>query len=104
MIRSTTSSTESLLLRDARRDAKLLARQSDVEDADLVAQSVAVNPERARGAAEISGRSLHGSDDVLLLEFFFCELERDSVGEELVNDLLELPIQVHDAPPRNQFE
>jgi len=99
MTRRATSHDESLFLRYVRGDAELLARESDVQDADLVAEGVSVDAERGRRAAEISRRTFHRADDVLLLEFLFREIERDTVSEEFVDDFLELPIQIHDSPP-----
>src|SRR5262252_225408 len=89
----------SLFLGDVGIDAMLLAREADVQDADLVAEGVAMDSERERGAAEISGRALHRSDDVLLLEFLRGQVQRDAVSEELVDDLLKLPIEIHGLPP-----
>src|SRR5215471_18276045 len=89
-------------LRDLRRDAHLLARQADVGYADLVAERVAVDAERARRAPEISGRPLHRADDVLLLEFLLGEVERDAVSQQLIDDFLELSIQIHVPLPENQ--
>src|SRR5262245_22453336 len=90
----------SLFLGDVRRDAELFARKSDVENANFVAQRVPVNAERARGAPQISGAALDGTDDVFLFEFLLGEVERDPVGQKLVDHFLELPIEIHDAPPR----
>src|SRR5437899_7192858 len=61
-----------------------------------------MNPERRRRAAEISGRSLDRSHDVLLLELFLREIERDAMGEELFDDLLELRVQIHVGLRRNE--
>ena len=73
----------------------LVARQTDIQDPDFVSERIAVDAERGSGAAEISRRPPHGADDVLLLELLLREIERDPVSEKLVDDLLELPIQVH---------
>src|SRR5687767_8955541 len=73
----------------------MVARQTDVQHADLVPKSVAVDAERRRGTPEVPRRSLHRSDDVFLLELLLCEIERDAVREQLVDHLLELRIQVH---------
>jgi hypothetical protein len=79
----------------------MLAGQPDVQDADLVAKGVAVDAERARRAPEISRGALYGSHDVLLLEFFLGQVERDSVSQKLIDDLLELPVQIQiPSPPR----
>src|SRR6476660_4695360 len=88
----------SFFLRDVGRDAGLFAGEADVEDSRLVAQRVAVDAERRRGAPEITGRALHRADDVLLFEFLLREVERDSVGQELVDDLLKLSVEIQVFP------
>src|SRR5205823_11225483 len=50
------------------REAVLIARQPDVQETHLVAKRVAMDPERRRRAAQISGRSFDRAHDVLLLE------------------------------------
>src|SRR5262249_14409790 len=75
MTSSASSRAVSLLLGDVGRDARLLAREADVEDARLVPESVAVDSQRERGAPEISAGALHRAHDVFLLEFFFREVE-----------------------------
>ena len=87
------------LFRDVGRDAGLLAREPDVENARLVAQRVAMDAEGVRGAAEVSGGALHRSHDVFLLELFLREVQRDSVREKLIDDLLKLSIEIHVRPP-----
>jgi len=93
---------KSLFLCNLRRHAHLLARQTNVENADFVAERVAVDAERARRAPEIPGRPLHRADDVLLLEFLLGEVERDAVSQKLIDDFLELSIQIHVPLPENQ--
>src|SRR4029077_1492510 len=97
---ATRAASRSLLLGDVRRDAELFARESDVQDPDLVAQCVAMDAEGARRASEISRGSLHRADDVFLLEFLLREIERDAVGQELIDDFLELPVEIHASLPQ----
>jgi hypothetical protein len=62
-----------------------------------------VDSERVRGSAEIAGRALHRTDDVFLFELFLGEVQADAVGQKFIDDLLKLPVQVHDDPPREKF-
>src|SRR5262249_30382649 len=90
-------------LDDIWRHAPLLTRQADVQNPDLVAQRVAMNAERVRGAPEVSRGALHGADNVLLLEFLLRQIEGNAVGQELVDNLLQLPVQIHvTSPPLKQ--
>lgn len=57
-----------------------------------------MDAEGERRSAEISRRAFHRTNDVFLLEFFRGEIQRDSVGEKLIDDLLKLPIEIHIAP------
>src|ERR1700693_3158176 len=94
----------SLLLRDVGGNAGFFAREADVQDPRLVAQRVAVNSERRRGAPEISGGAPDSADDVLLFEFLLREVEGDSVSEKLVDDLLQLSVEIHFCPRANFSE
>ena len=90
-----TSRAMSFLLRDVGRNARPLAREADVQNARLVAQRVAMDAERIRGASQISRRALDRSDDVLLLELLLGEIETDAVREKLVDDDLKLSVEIH---------
>src|SRR6476659_4579041 len=91
-------SRQLLLLRDVGGDPGLFAREADVENSRLVPKRVAVDAERDRGAPEISRRALHRADDVFLLELLLREIERNSMGQEFVDDLLKLSVEIQVFP------
>ena len=98
MIRARQRAT-SLLLRDVRGDAELFAGSRMLRIPTLLRSVLRWMPREVAARPRFPERSLHRADDVLLLEFFLGELERDAVGQKLVDDFLELPVQIHDALP-----
>src|SRR5687767_7627773 len=67
---------------------------SDPQVGDFVAQRVAMDAERLRGAADVAGMLAQRGDDELLLELAARLLECDALTNQLIDDLKQTPIEI----------